>query len=745
MVMKEGQKPAEIAVKFGKSAASDGPVAERAEYAFGPFRLNGDTRELRRGDDAVALTPKAFDTLHVLVAFNNRVVEKDELLRVVWPDAVVGDETLTQNIATIRRALGDNSDQPDYVATVPKHGYRFIAPVQVLSAPSADPARESGQPSTQHRQRTVVIAFAGLSLLIGLVLGWGLSRSYWTRVPSTPTRFVLSAPDGAAFSASASFPAVSPNGRLVAFLAARPGEATRIWVQSLDALSARELVGTDNAVSPFWSPDSQSLAFVSLDHLKTVNLLGEPPRVLAEVARSNAVPSGSWNPDGVILFSNHNVIMRIPSSGGTPVAVTRLDAAQGEAAHELPEFLPDGQHFLYLSKGREGISGSSWIVVASLNGSDHRRLIHATSQAEFAAPGYLVFTAGGALVAQAFDARARQLAGPPAAIVGTDPVGINPATPRGMFGVSQTGMLAYRPAIKSELGWYDRTGTPLEWVSGTDRDFDPAVSPDGTRLAVSRFDPATGTRNVWLLDLKHGAQAAMLTPHLSWAACPVWSPDGARITFESGAAEGAPLYELAVAGRADHTLLPGGPTGCPTSWTSDGRALIYTDQAKGGDAPVGVAYIPAGGGVPTHVSGAWANRPTPRVSPNGRWIAYVSQASERREVFVQAFPRGNASPLQVSLRGGIEPQWRADGRELYFIGLDKQLMAAPVTEDAKLHVGPPTALFQTTVDTTGVGITGRSQYIPDGDGKRFLIKQPRPGVPPPGIAVVLDWTTLLKR
>jgi len=395
-----------------------------------------------------------------------------------------------------------------------------------------------------------------------------------------------------------------------------------------------------------------------------------------------------------------------------------------------------------VARGMAGVSGSNWIVVAALDGSERRRLIHASSQAAYAPPGYLVFMAEGALVAQVFDARTRQLKGLPIRIPDADPVGVNPATPRGMFGVSQTGTLAYRLANRTELGWYDRAGALVEWVSGTDRDSDPALSPDGTQLAVSRYDPVSGTRNLWLIDLKHGGQAAMVTPHLSWATCPVWSPDGARITFASGAARGAPIYALAIAGPADYRLVPGEATGCPSSWTRDGRALIYAAYER--DVPIAVAYVRAGGGPPTRVPGTWAAHPSPGVSPDGRWMAFVSESSGRREVFVQAFPDGDGAPLQVSMGGGIEPQWRADSRELYFIGLDKQLMAAPVAESPTLRIGFPKALFQTAVDTSGVGVTGRNQFVAASDGLRFLIKQPRRDAPPAGIAVVVDWTTLLK-
>jgi len=178
-------------VKLEKPAASDQLLTSRHQYAFGPFRLNGETRELRRGHDAVPLTRKAFDTLYVLVALNNRVAEKDELLRLVWPDTIVGDDTLTQNIATIRKALGDNSDQPEYIVTVPRHGYRFVAPVQVLtSAPKAPGGvnPKAVQPLNRIGQRAFVIAFAGVSVLIGFALGWSVSRGRETSPSTSLTR-----------------------------------------------------------------------------------------------------------------------------------------------------------------------------------------------------------------------------------------------------------------------------------------------------------------------------------------------------------------------------------------------------------------------------------------------------------------------------------------------------------------------------------------------------------------------------
>jgi DNA-binding winged helix-turn-helix (wHTH) protein/Tol biopolymer transport system component len=710
-------------------------------YGFGPFYLNRSTRELLRGNELVALTPKAFDTLAVLIACRERVLEKAELLQEVWPDVVVAEETLTQNIATLRKALGDNPDRPEYITTVPRHGYRFIAPVQIVDWDHRNPEKRIGTIDPAPRRPMVtamavpVAAAAGIA--IGLLVAWAVSHR--TPMPSSSTgviRLVVPPPEGTSLIASASFPAVSPNGQLVAFLAARPGEPTRLWVRSLDALTARELVGTDGALGPFWSSDSRSLAFIAHKQLEVVTLLGEPPRVLCDWDQGAGVPGGTWNRDDVILFSHRNLISQVPARGGTPKPITALDMGRGEYVHQLPQFLPDGKHFLYIAKSALGVSGSNWIVVANLDGSERRRLMEASSQATYAPPGYVVLVRDGRLLAQPFNAERREVTGMAVPIPDAAPIGVNPGTPRGMFSVSQSGTLAYRLAATPELGWFDRAGMPLGWVSGTGRDFDPALSPDGKRLAVSRYDASTGTYNIWQMTMPFGGQASMLTRHLSWARCPAWSADGTRIAFASGEPDDAPLYEQPVTPNADAAILLSKPAGCPIGWTHDGRALMYVGRARNADAST-VAYL--SGGLPVLLPGTWARRAWPRVAPDGRWIAFVSERPGRQEVYLQAFPSGTADAVQVSSRGGIEPQWRADGRELYFIALDKQLMAVPITTEPRLRVGMPVPLFRTAVDTSGVGITGRNQYVAAADGARFLIKQPRADGPPPAITVVVNW------
>lgn len=746
------------------------PALDRAEaaesYEFGVFRLDCRTRELRRGDEVLPLTLKAFELLRVLVTAGGRVVEKAELMKLVWPDSFVSDDSLTHHVAVLRKALSDAPDRPQYILTVPRYGYRFVAPVRTGSeaSPEALLTNDSGttaegreQPSTEPAGVAVVSVpaysapgagvrwgFVWTVLAMLLILGVGAAVWFLQRPPSTgpmPARFIVESPKGTTFSASASLLAVSPDGRLLAFVAARPGEDARLWVRPLESLTPLELPGTERALSPFWSPDSRSLGFAAGGQLKTVSLLGEPPKVLWTLQPGQG-PSASWSRDGVILFSQANVIFRIPTNGGVATPVTSLDAGLRETVHRLPEFLPNGRHFLYVAVGQGG-AFDSWIKLGSLDGSEPRRLIRASSQALYADPGYLLFLRDGALVAQRFDASKLTLEGAPQDVAEAE-VGFNPATPRGLFSVAQAGgTLAYRPAAVRELGWYDRTGRPLGSIGAAGRDSDPALSPDGQRVAVSRYDPTTSTRKIWIIDARSGL-ASSFTPDHFWATCPVWSADSTRVFFASGATGRGRLHEKAVEGRVQARPLTPVMTGCPLGL--DGSNLLYSSEAdgaardsNGSQRALWSVSLNARTG-PTSLAGPFSARG--QRSPDGGWLAYVSDVSGRNEVYVRPHPDGE--PQKISVNGGIEPQWRADGRELYFISADKSLMAVSVTTNGGLRAGTAEALFVTRLDPDGLPVSGRNQYVPSPSGDRFLINQSPSDAPSPPLVVLSHWTTALR-
>jgi hypothetical protein len=319
-----------------------------------------------------------------------------------------------------------------------------------------------------------------------------------------------------------------------------------------------------------------------------------------------------------------------------------------------------------------------------------------------------------------------------------------------MFSVSQTGMLAYRLSAARELGWYDRSGRPLGWIGERGRDADPALSPDGRHLAVSRYDPSTSTKNIWIVEAQTGVASAFTSRH-SWATCPLWSMDGTRIVFASGPTGSSHVYQKSLNGTDEGRPLVPEQTGCPVGWLPDDQLLLTRTVdvpgqiSKASASELWFVSLAASSAAkplvgPWATRGAWLHdRPWARLSPNGRWIAYVSDTSGRGEVYVQPFPAGDVTPRQVSEQGGIEPQWRADGRELFFLAADKQLMAVPIASDGALRTGTPSALFMTGLDLDRLGVSGRNQYLASPSGDRFLINQSRPGAEPPPIVVILNW------
>jgi len=718
-------------------------VADR--YAFGEFVMDTGTRELRRGDQLIGLTPKAFDLLQVLVSSGGVALEKQALMKSVWIDSHVGEETLTQNIATLRRALGDVADRPQYIVTVPRHGYRFAAAVRGVAA-GQPPAIGPTPVARQRRLNLLVSAIA--SLLVGAVL-ISLIRPRPAQPAVGAALFPIDAPLGTAFSPSASHPAVSPDGRTIAFLAGRPGEDAYVWLRPLDSLTARELPGTAGAAAPFWSPDSRFLAFFAKDSLqtslKTIAVSGGAPQVLCD-ASSSGIRSGSWHANGVILFSKPDGIYRTSANGGGARRVTTVNS--GEAAHILPQFLPDGRHFVYTSRLGAGESYESWIVLRSLDAADDRRLFSAASQALYAGGDELLFARSGALHLQHFDFDRLSVKGDPIVVGGLDPIGVNSATPRGMFGVSHdagSAVLAYRAAPAAELTWFDRHGTPLGRF-GEIGDRTPAISHDGTRVAVIRADRARDTRAIWILDVGHAGVASKAAEG-RWVDCPAWSPDDSTIVFARGVPNHSEIFQKSLAEGTEAPAARQQASGCPMEWSRDGRYVLYSSDANAKSTASRLWLLPMRGTEPSRpldgTAPAGPRGAQGRLSPNGRWLAYEADGSGKREVLVRPFPNGTRT-WQVSTNGGIEPQWGADGKELFFLAFDRKLMSVPVTTEGDFRPGAPIALFQTALDAYGIPINGHNQYVASADGQRFLLRQARSDAPPPAITVVMNWRALVK-
>ena len=524
-------------------------------------------------------------------------------------------------------------------------------------------------------------------------------------------------------------PRISPDGRLLAFDATDMEGKARIWVRPLNSLTAQPLMGTDGGVRPFWSPDSRYIAFIADGVMKKVDVSGGPPTKVCDAPGGS---DGTWSPEGVILFDGTGTdpIYRVPAVGGTRTVAVVQDPAKKETSVGWPQFLPDGKHYIYLVTGEKPEDSVYWI--ASIDSPDKTKLAPAQTLVEYAPPGFLLFVRDRTLVAQPFDASARKITGEPVPLaekIGTDNVGL------ARFSVSNNGVLAYRTGeTGGRLLWRDRSGKELETLGDTGDYTNPSLSPTGDRLAFSLTDARSVKNDVWIRDLARGINSRFtLGPGNNYRS--VWSPDGATIVFSSDRSGVIDLYEKATKGSGEEKLLlHSDEFKSAASWSPDGKYLLYASRnAKtqwdlwalpmlGDKKPIPIAVTPF-------------NEAAPMLSPDGRYVAFVSNESGREEIYVQTFPEPGGK-WQVSNGGGSEPSWRGDGKELYYRSTDQKLMAVEIRSGADFQAGVPQALFPIRVR---VG-NPRNKYTPSPDGQRFMVAAPlgRDAMSP--TTVVLNWT-----
>ncbi|BCS31078.1 hypothetical protein TBR22_A02780 [Luteitalea sp. TBR-22] len=526
--------------------------------------------------------------------------------------------------------------------------------------------------------------------------------------------------------------ALSPDGRALVFVASGDGPP-RLWLRRFDQAEARPLAGTEGARGPFWSPDSRVVGFFANRTLQRLDLAGGAPQGLA--AATGVTIAGSWNAEGTILFAPRalGTLARVAAAGGTPVAVTQLDAPH-QVAHRAPQFLPDGRQFLFYVSGTPAAAG---IYLGTLDGTPPTRLTPADSGGAFLPPDQVVFVQQGTLVARRLDLVRRVLTGDPVRLA--DRISVSLLGHRG-FDVAGAGLVAYRAGGSGarQLTWVDRTGKVVGVVGAPDgQDLGyPELSPDGRRVAMQRT--VQGNRDVWLGDLLRGG-LARLTFDAASEHVPIWAPDGTRIAFASNRSGVLDLYLKPSNGAgAEARVLASPHPKLPQAWSRDGRWLLYHELHPTTGRDVWALDMSAPAAPPRVVANTPAEEILAQFSPDGRWVAYQTDESGRSEVVVQPFPDGSGR-WQVSTAGGVAPRWRADGQELYFLAPDATLMAAPVTAaGATFAAGPPVALFPTRIVEGGTIATSRPQYAVAADG-RFLVNQPVTDAAAPPITLILNW------
>lgn len=549
---------------------------------------------------------------------------------------------------------------------------------------------------------------------------------YASLAPPSGSEFLLSGPHTGAIT-------ISPDSRLMTFVAPAEDGIQRLWVRELHSGRSHALAGTERAQYPFWSPDSRQIGFFVNRKLRTISAEGGPS---VDVCTVREPRGGTWGPDGTILFTPHwrDPIFKVAATGGEPVAVTTVNAARNETTHRWPLFLPDGRHFLYFAGSHTSAetSGDNAIYLGSLDGGEPRLLLRARSNVAYAA-GYLLFLREQKLVAQKFDTESLQILGQPIPIA--DGVRYEKGFFQAVFAASDS-VLIYQTGgseTRSVLNWVDRAGENIGTLAPANIYFDLEISPDGRSAAVAVGDPS----DIWIFDLGRGVRSRLTSD--PWGENSVlWAPDSKSVLYDNDRNVQADVFRQTV-GPAPETVVLADPDvhEKPLDFSRDGRFMVVSharaDATSGSDLwihPTAPAAKP------------FAYVATPfeewdaRLSPDSSFVAYVSNESGRDEVYVATFPEP-AGKWVISTEGGSAPRWRGDGRELFYVAPNGAIVSVPIVSDEPFTAGTAKTLFRIPIF-----FGPEASYDVTADGQRFLVSQPEPKQEEP-VTVVVNWTSRL--
>jgi serine/threonine protein kinase/Tol biopolymer transport system component len=580
-----------------------------------------------------------------------------------------------------------------------------------------------------HRER---LAWLLVGLLLLAVIGGGVA--WWIRARAIPRAMFFNSPVPFA----ANDIAVSPDGQTVALVAySEQANKYAIWRYEVGGRTAVVVPGTEDAAHPFWSPDSRSIGFFSQGKLRKVDIFsGRSPQVLCDAPNGRG---GAWNRDGVILFAPNifGGIYRLSSGGGTPIEISKPDESRSESSHRWPVFLPDQRHFLYMAANFAGEFDNNAIFVGSLDSSEKRLVVGASSNAAYADPGYLLYWRDGSLVAQPFDTRSYTVKGEPRTI--SDEVQYFPQIDLAPFGVANNGTLVVqngRGADKSQLTWFDRSGKQVGAVGPPGLMANPAISPDGRRLAFERTERDGRHVDIWIRELANDAMTRLtFGPGLN--ELPIWSNDGKRVVYSSSRRISWRLTGKNADGSGPEQQI--GELlvwGAFWDWSHDAKYLLVLKSGE-------LLYLSVPDGeLKQFLPGKWAVR-NAQFSPDGKWVAYSSYETGNWEIYVSSFPRAD-SKWQISTGGGEEPRWRRDGKELFYMSAERKMMAVPVKTGATFEAGSPVTLFQTHLRQS-ISALDLVNYDVSADGQRFLIntKVDEPNAAP--LSVILNWASEMEK
>jgi serine/threonine protein kinase len=575
-------------------------------------------------------------------------------------------------------------------------------------------------------------AAAGLLILAGAI--FALPSVLGQRDAQPVIRLPIDLPSGSGFGLS-NGPAISPDGNLVVLSVIDSSGIPSLWIRRLDSLTPQPLPGTKDGIDPFWSPDGRSIGFFAGSKLKRLSVDGGPVQVLCNAASPRG---GTWNKDDVIVFAPGATggLYRVDADGGEPVPVTSPDSSRGETAHRYPCFLPDGRHFLFLSVPER--DGQHDIFAGSIGSKERKLVLRATRAPQYAAPGFLLFSRADLLMGQRFDPGRIEVRGDAVTIAEAPNTSQFLGSPTGS--ASNTGVVVYRRETvgNTELGWYNRRGELTSRISiPPGRYGGPQVSPDGSQVVMTGIEGAN--LDLWLTDLRRGT-STRLTSDPGAESAPRWSSDGTRILYNTGRGGESVLLVKSLRGGVDEVLYRSPkPWVDIWNWSPDGRYVVFReiDTMTGFDLWILPTF---GDRKPFPYLNSRFEEESAAVAPGGNWVAYVSDESGQREVYVQAFPKPG-DKHQVSVDGGFFPVWGRDGGELFYLHPSGRVMSVPIRANTpSIDVGAPRTLFTWTAGEFRRFRGG--DVAPDG---RFLIaletSEGASRVP----ALILNWPELMKR
>jgi serine/threonine protein kinase/Tol biopolymer transport system component len=582
------------------------------------------------------------------------------------------------------------------------------------------------------RERLAWIVAGALGVLL---LSVALPRILNPPPEPEAVRLAMLPPEDTLLDANEGNMAVSPDGSMVAFVAADTTGTQWLWIRTLQSQTARALPGTETPALPFWSPDSRSVGFFADGSLKKIDVMGGEPQTVCQAPSGRG---GAWSEEGLILLAPYSsgAIYRVPASGGEPVAVTEVDTTSGHVGHRFPSFLPDGRHFLYVVlPGRDGLYETR---MGSLDSKETEGLVSAAGAAVYAEPGYLVVPRHQSIEAIPFDAGRRQVTGD-ARATGETQSGQANYTGAPAVSVSRDGVLIHPIGFirNTRLDWFDRTGGQTGNVSMPAGNYQNiSLSPNGRRLAVELWDSPVSS-SIWIVDLARGVPTR-LTFAGGYNYSPIWSPDGRHIAFTSDRAGGENIYIKLASGAGEARRLPTEKSlfQQPRGWSPDGRYFVYAALSPDTNWDLWILDLAEGGEAKPFLNTRFAELGA-QVSPDGKWIAYGCDETGAFELFVESFPvPGNKYRVSTS---GASPfvAWDRSGRELVYTAGDAMtIMRVDVKTGETFEAGIPEVLFRKP--------RGGVWIAPTPDRQRFLITVPVAEGASSVLSVVLNWPATLE-